>query len=192
MRSVYEYPYTNYHDINLDWIVGQVKKLSSVVNSTTIADMVADGRIGATIQRFVRTTDAPHANLGYNTIDCAFDDVAFANHGEDFFSYDAEARTITIGSDGLYDVAYSACMSFSGSTEENPNHYYLSVTHEGRTLEMLANIGHGINDSKGSEMVRYMYAGDTIKLSGYIYSGYSWKGLTNAHFPTYLRVTKIL
>lgn len=52
---IHKYPYTNFHELNLDWIVGKVKELEEgygdivqTINNT-IEQMIADGTLVLTL-----------------------------------------------------------------------------------------------------------------------------------------------
>ena len=48
---IHKYPYTNFHELNLDWIVGKIKELETVYTdipgliNDTIEKMIADGTL---------------------------------------------------------------------------------------------------------------------------------------------------
>ena len=59
MNGVFEkLPYTNFHELNLNWILKKIKQLENSINQLTIALAALDARVEA-LENIINPTDDP-------------------------------------------------------------------------------------------------------------------------------------
>ena len=88
------FPYTNFHELNLDWLLGAVKKIDGRVDQLETAEDID--------YYFVKITQPG----GVFTIDQSFDEILEARNNGKIIAF-------TLGNKKYYDVTYVANTSFS-------------------------------------------------------------------------------
>lgn len=68
---IHKYPYTNFHELNLDWIVGKIKELETVYTdipgliNDTIEKMIEDGTLTvALVETYNANTEELTLSIG--------------------------------------------------------------------------------------------------------------------------------
>lgn len=122
MRSVYEYPYTNYHDLNLDWIVGEIKNLKSASLENFIKSAINSGDSGASLSANIQS--------GTGTLPLAA--LSYFNHGDDYYTFNFDDNSVTFNKPGVYMVIYHIYASGTVAGPVKP----IVVDSNGTTLAM--------------------------------------------------------